>query len=69
MDPAQLQMYLALFSAAYQLGDQIYQGVKGVAQSNLAPTDYAALVAAWTLDVNESAKNAGIPPEPDVPLP
>ena len=68
MDPQTLQLYLALFAAAMAIGTGAYNAVKSFASQTLTPAELAALEAAWEADVVESAKNAGIAPEPDTPI-
>jgi len=68
MDQGQLQNWMALFSAAVFLGTEVVDGVKTLARKQLSDEEYAALELACQADVEESARNAGIDPEPDTPI-
>ena len=62
-----VQGYIAAIAAVQALGEgveAIVEAIKGHAQASLTPEEFAALEAAWQSDVEESARNAGIPPEP-----
>jgi len=68
MNAQELQAWFALLGAAMALGETVYDGVKHIAKKELTPEELKALEAAWDDDVQRSARNAGITPEPDTPV-
>lgn len=69
MTPEQIQAWMAVVSAAMLVGSDLVDAVKNHARQTLSDADYATLESAWQDDVARTAANAGIPVEPDVPLP
>jgi hypothetical protein len=62
MDPNQLQAWLALFSAAYALGEVVVDGVKHIAKGQLTPEENREVLALWSENRARAARNAGIEP-------
>jgi hypothetical protein len=63
-----IQTWLALLSTAYSLGNVVYEGVRKIAAGQLNQDELNALELAWDDDVRRSARNAGIPYNPDQSL-
>lgn len=62
-----LQTWLSLLSTAYALGNVVYEGVRSIAAKELSTEELTQLEALWDEDVRRSARNAGIPYNPDNP--
>jgi hypothetical protein len=60
LTPENLTAWIALLSAAVQLGGDVYRIVDEIATKTLTPEQYAELVTAWQEDKARAAHNAGI---------
>ena len=55
-----VDQYVILLQTAVQISEQLVSLIKGYAAKDLSPAEYAALEVAWSADIAESAKNAGL---------
>ncbi len=55
-----VQAYIQLLDIAVGIGGDLVAIIKGHAESNLTPEQYAQLQEAWDEDVARAKKNAGL---------